>query len=676
MHTKQNTNPVKYVSGILLLTRKAKGFLVWEGHEDVEISEEDLHGALNGDEVEVEVRGMVLPPKGRAAREPAHPRGTVTKVINRARTEFVAKLAQQDSGAIVAVLDDPRFYMPMILTGNLPPDAKRGVKVVVRLDSFDGMNSPQGHVVKVLGAAGEHRVEMNSIVLEHGFSTEFPSDVADEAKDIAMRHADIIAREAESGKREDFREVTTFTIDPVDAKDFDDALSVRTRPDGTLEIGTHIADASFFVKEGTVLDREASRRATSVYLVDATIPMLPHELSNDVCSLVEGQDRLTFSSVFRLNSKAEILERRFTRSVIRSNKRFTYEQAQKILDDGAGLYISELKMLQTLSRIMRTQREREGAIDFGDNEFRFTLDENGVPVAVVRKARIETNLLIEEFMLLANREVAKFVADRAAKVPEEKLVFLYRIHDDPKPDRIEDLAIFVRAMGYEFGHIKKVNSPHPNPLLNKERGQTKYHARDIRKLLADIAGKPEEKLIKLATLRSMAKAIYSTKNIGHFGLAFEFYTHFTSPIRRYPDILVHRILASHLDGHPISRREYEHLEKLCLNASEQEAKAAGAERESVRYKQVEYISTRIGTEYSGTISGVTDWGVYVEDENSGAEGLARLSSIKSDYFEHKPKEYSIVGQRTKRKLTLGDRVRVKILAADILARTIDVEIIG
>jgi len=664
MSAKKGSVISKKVSGILQLTRKAKGFLAWEGHDDIEIATGDLHSALHGDEVEVEVTGIMLPSKGRAISQPPHPRGVVVRVISRARTEFVAKLAQQEGGAHVAILDDARFYMPMILTGNLLEEAVVGVKIIVHLDSFDETGKPQGHIVKVLGSAGEHRVEMNSIVLEHGFSTEFPEDVAKEAKKIAARHAEVIANEAESGKREDFREVTTFTIDPADAKDFDDALSVRTMPDGTFEIGIHIADASFFVTEGTALDGEAAKRATSVYLVDATIPMLPHELSNDVCSLVEGHDRLTFSSVFRLNTKAEILERRFMRSIICSDKRFTYEQAQKTLDDGVGLHIKELQILQTLSRIMRTKREHEGAIDFGDNEFRFTLDENGVPVSVVRKARIETNLLIEEFMLLANREVAKFVADRAAKVPEEKLVFLYRIHDEPKPDRIEDLSVFVRAMGYEFGHMKK------------GAVAQKYHARDIRKLLADIAGKPEEKLIRLATLRSMSKAIYSTKNIGHFGLAFEYYTHFTSPIRRYPDILVHRILASHIDEHPISQREYIHLEKLCLNASEQEAKAAGAERESVRYKQVEYMSARIGTEYSGTISGVTDWGVYVEDETSGAEGLARLSSIKSDYFEHRPKEYAIVGQRTKRKLTLGDRVRAKVTGADIVARTIDVEIIG
>jgi len=654
--------PVR-VSGIIQITRKAKGFLVWPEHEDIELATEDLHGALNGDEVEVEIRGMTAPPKGRIPRTPLHPRGIVTRVVSRARMEFVAKISER-GGKPVAILDDARFYHPMALNGTLPPQATSGAKVLVRLDAFDGVNEPRGQVLKVLGTAGEHRVEMNAIVLEHGFSTEFPDDVATEAEDIGVRHAAIIAAEAASGKREDFRTVTTFTIDPADAKDFDDALSVRTLQDGTHEIGIHIADASFFVAEGTALDREASRRATSVYLVDATIPMLPHELSNDVCSLVEGQDRLTFSAVFHLNEKAEILERRFTRSIIRSDKRFTYEGAQKVLNNGVGAHSKELQTLQKLSRILRAAREHEGAIDFGDNEFRFTLDEKGTPVSVVRKERIETNLLIEEFMLLANREVAKFVADRAARVPEEKLIFLYRIHDEPKADRIEELSMFVRALGYEFGHMKKGSAA------------STYRARDIRKLLADIAGKPEEKLIRLATLRSMAKAIYSTKNIGHFGLAFEYYTHFTSPIRRYPDILVHRILSSHLDGHPISRREYEHLEKLCINASEQEAKAAGAERESVRYKQVEYMSARIGTEYEGTISGVTDWGVYVEDDKSGAEGLARISSLKNDYYEHRPKEYAIVGQRTRHKLTLGDRVRAKIIAADLAARTIDVDIIG
>ncbi|HEX8993943.1 MAG TPA: VacB/RNase II family 3'-5' exoribonuclease, partial [Candidatus Paceibacterota bacterium] len=526
--------------GIIQLTRKAMGFVAWDGGEDIEVATKDLRGALNGDEVEVEITGVALPrgPRGiQTLQAPMRPRGEVVRVIARAREEFVCTLHEQD-GMWLGLPADQRFYRPIRLVKAAPSQTEEGARAVVKLLSFTGAKDPEGSIVEVLGRAGEHRVEQNVIVLEHGFATSFPPEVEAEAHDLARRHAQIIADEAKH--RADYRSVTTFTIDPIDAKDFDDAISVQTLPDGTYEVGVHIADASFFVAEGTALDEEAQKRGTSVYLVDATIPMLPHELSENICSLKADEDRLAFSAVFHIDQNARILERRFERSVIRSNKRFTYEEAQQILNDGRGEFIEELTVLRDIARVMRAQREEKGAIDFGDNEVRFTLDEAGVPTAVVRKQRIETNLLIEEWMLLANREVASHVAQLAEKVPEKNLIFLYRIHDEPKVDRIEELATFVRALGYEFGRVAK--------------GKTKkYTARDIRKLLKDIEGTPEEALIRTATLRSMAKAIYTTKNIGHFGLAFEYYTHFTSPIRRYPDILVHRILASHIDGKPITR---------------------------------------------------------------------------------------------------------------------------
>ncbi len=624
--------------------------------EDIEIQTADLGGALNGDEVEVMVMGFA-PTRGFKGQAPKAKRyaGKVTRVIKRAKQEFVCTIKGD-----TAIPADQKFYAPIKVKGG-----KDGEKVLVRLTSFDGKVA-HGEIVEVLGKAGEHRVEMNAIVIEKGFKTEFPPEAELEAKEYERRHQEIIA--SELPRRADFRHLDVMTIDPKDAKDFDDALSIETLEDGTYRIGVHIADASYYCAPGTAVDREARKRGTSVYLVDATIPMLPHAISGGVASLKPDEDRLAFSGIFILDAKANVLSRSFTKSVIRSKKRFTYEEAQEVLDqakvrplsDYKGLtFARELMALYTLAKIMRDRRFVEGAIDFGDNEFKFELDPiTGVPLRVIRKVRIDTNWLIEEFMLLANREVAKFVSKIAKDVPERRYAFLYRIHDDPKPDRIEELATFVRAIGYEFGHKK-----------------SKIRAKDIQKLLEEIKGKPEEHLIRTATLRSMAKAIYTTKNIGHFGLAFEYYTHFTSPIRRYPDMLVHRILASHLGGAPISREEYDGLETSCILACEQEAKAVDAERESIRYKQVEFMTPKIGQTFDGTISGVTDWGLYVEEKSSGAEGLVRVRSIGQDFFTYSQKEYALVGERTKEKYTLGDAVRVKLVAADQVTRTLDFELV-
>lgn len=642
----------KRILGIIQITRGGRGFLPLpieeraegatpgKSKDDIEVKTEDLGGALNGDEVEVELVSV-------------HPRnrGKVVKVHSRAKEEFVCTVKQQGESWI-GTPADAKVYRPMRVTGNTS-ELSEGAKVLVRLVSFTGTEDPQVEVLEVIGKSGEHRTEMNAIVLAHGFRTQFPVEVALEAQRMEAAHAATIEEEAK--KRADYRGVPTMTIDPVDAKDFDDALSLRTLPGGEFEVGVHIADATFFCSPGTAIDDEAQKRGTSVYLVDATIPMLPHELSGNVCSLRADEDRLAFSAVFRMNKDARVLERRFEKSVIRSQKRFTYEEAQQVLDQGSGTFSEELQTLRSLSRTLSAQRQQEGAIDFGDNEVRFELDADGKPLKVVRKERIETNSLIEEFMLLANREVAAYISKLAAQVPEKGFVFLYRIHDEPKADRIEELATFVRAIGYEFGKTKQKN----------------FSAKDIQKLLKQIEGKPEEHLIRTATLRSMAKAIYSTKNIGHFGLSFEYYTHFTSPIRRYPDMLVHRILASHLDGKPLTREEYGNLEKMCLAASEQEAKAVDAERDSIRYKLVEYMAPKVGQTFDGVISGVTEWGVYVEESESSAEGLVRVNTIGGDFYNYSPKEYALIGQRTKKKITLGDKVKIKLVGADLSARTLD-----
>lgn len=512
--------PKKLIPGIVEVTRKGTGYLPWPDEsekEDIEIFPEKLNGALNGDQVEVEL--LTLFPR---------PRGRVKKIVERAKTQFVCTMRGGK-----AMPDDARFKAPIEVAGS----HQDGTKVLVELFSYDGTTA-KGKVLEVIGKAGEHRTEMNAIVLEHGFATQFPPEVEVHANRLAADHAKILADELP--KRADYRDLPTMTIDPATAKDFDDALSLRELPDGTYEVGVHIADASFFAKPGTPVGDEAAKRGTSVYLVDATIPMLPHAISGGIASLMPNEDRLAFSAVFVLDKDANVLSRHFTKSVIRSDKRFTYEEAQELLDGASAKpsasislrsapqpdFAPALVTLHQLAKKMRDRRSQEGAIDFGDNEVKFELDEQGRPLKVVRKVRIDTNWLIEEFMLLANREVATYVSELAKKVPERNYVFLYRIHDEPKADRIEELATFVRAVGYDFGHAQKKH---------------RYRARDISRLLEQIDGKPEQHLIRTATLRSMAKAIYSTRNIGHFGLAFEYYTHFTSPIRRYPDMLVHRI---------------------------------------------------------------------------------------------------------------------------------------
>jgi ribonuclease R len=639
----------KRIVGIMQITRRGVGYVSWDtDKEDIEIRTEDLSGALNGDTVEVELDSLYPRPKGK-----------VVSIASRAKEVFVATL-QKKAGVLLAIPDDKKFYRPITLSTIPPYD--EGEKVLVHLISFTGIEDPVGTVIEHLGRAGEHRVEMNAIVLAHGFRTEFPEDVAREARDMEQNHAQIIKDEAP--KRADYRAVTTFTIDPVDAKDFDDALSIKELKNGELEIGIHIADVTFFVRPDTPLGHEAQKRGTSVYLVDTTIPMLPNELSGNVCSLKEGEDRLTFSAVFTMNRNGQVLERRFEKSIICSNKRFTYEEAQEVLNKGHGSLVQELGTLRALARILRTKREKEGAIDFGDNEVKFVLDKDGKPLGVVRKERLETMQLIEEFMLLANKEVAQYISKLAQKIPESRAVFLYRIHDAPKEDRIEELATFVRAIGFEFGLAQKATA-------GGSEKKKKYTARDIAHLLKQIEGKPEEHLIRTATLRSMAKAIYSTKNIGHFGLSFQYYTHFTSPIRRYPDMLAHRILASHLNGTPLTQKEFGDLEKLCIAASAREAEAVEAERESIRYKQVEYMGTKIGQIFEAVISGVTDWGLYVEEKESASEGLVPVRTIGDDFYSYNQKEYSLVGQRTKKKYALGDRVRVKLVAADLAARTLD-----
>ncbi|MBU2329945.1 VacB/RNase II family 3'-5' exoribonuclease, partial [Patescibacteria group bacterium] len=457
--------------------------------------------------------------------------------------------------------------------------------------------------------------------------------------------------------RKDFRDVTTFTIDPFDAKDFDDALSVRTLPNGNVEVGVHIADVSHFVRPGSSIDQEARKRATSVYLVDRTIPMLPHILSTDLCSLNPNEDRLAMSAVFELDKEAGIVSRWFGPTVIHSDKRFTYEDAQSVLDQQAGELLEELNILKTYADKIRARRTKKGAIAFDTPEVKILLDETGKPTEIVLKERRDTNLLIEDFMLLANEAVAEFLTSEMKKAHLTGGT-IYRIHDSPDADRIENLAQFLQVMGYN---------------LPVSAGKVKGD--DMNTLLKQVEGKPEEYLIKTATLRSMAKAVYSTKNIGHFGLAFEFYTHFTSPIRRYPDLLIHRLTKHYTVNAPFGKNEYAELDQLAMNSSERETAATEAERDSIKMKQVEYMSEHVGEEFDAVISGVSDRGIFVELTESRAEGMIRIRDLGDDYFVYDEKRYRIVGEKTQTVYALGDPVKVTLLAARLAERELDFSLV-
>lgn len=632
---------------------KGTGFVAIPGHdEDIVIPPESLSFALDGDIVEIE---LTRPVPGKRQE------GKVLRVIEPKHTEFIG-VVQKKADMYRLLPDNRRIHVRPVL-----PNATKtheGMKVVVHIEAWKNpLTDPVGDITEILGRAGDHETEMQAIIRGGGFSENFPPHVAEAGKELYARR-DEIFREAiadtqgEHPKRRDMRERITCTIDPVDAKDFDDAISLHTLDNGRFEIGIHIADVSHYVRENDTIDKEAQERGTSIYLVDRVIPMLPEVLSNDLCSLRPNEDRLAFSAVFEMDGEGRIHNEWFGQTIIHSNKRFSYEEAQGVLDTKEGPLVHELTILMDIGRKLRKKRYEEGAIAFDQPEVRFELDTNGKPLRVYAKVRTETMLMIEDFMLLANRRVAEFVYNHTKKKGRDA-AFVYRIHDVPNPEKIEDLATFLHALGYEF---------------KTQRGVV--DARDINKLLKDIEGKPEENLIKTATIRSMAKAIYTTKNIGHFGLAFKFYTHFTSPIRRYPDLMVHRLLRKHLDGSMISGKELVKYEKLSVQSSEREMTAVTAERDSIKYKQVEYMLDKVGQEFDGIVTGVTDWGIYVEEKNSRCEGMVRLASIKSDYFEHEAKKYRVKGSKTGKTYTLGSEVRIKLTRADIEERVLDFELLS
>lgn len=655
------TTPGVY-EGPITITRTGKGFFTADPEkEDLYIPPQNLYGAFPGDIVKIAEDGLSDPdPRTRTQR----PQGKVVGITRRNRTTFVGKLVRGDeigqNAAEVYLLPDwKKMYVPFLVRGESLP---LGQKVVVRFtDWLREQSFPNAVLEEIIGPAGEHETEMRALALGSGFRSDFPPGVIDEAKGLEERGVAMLAEDTEagikSGRRRDFRGITTFTIDPFTAKDFDDALSVRKLENGNIEVGVHIADVSFFVRPGTSIDDEARSRATSVYMVDRTIPMLPEILSTDLCSLNPNEDRLSMSAVFVLNDNAEVLEKWYGESVIHSDKRFTYENAQEVLDNQAGDFLEELNLLNALSGKIRARREGSGAIAFDTPEVKIELDDTGKPVSVTLKERIATMLLIEDFMLLANENVAEYLAGKFKDEGKDNHS-IYRVHDSPDADRIANLSEFLKVLGYT---------------LDAPAGKVK--GADINALLAQVKGKPEEYLIKVATLRSMSKAIYATKNIGHYGLAFSFYTHFTSPIRRYPDLLIHRMVKHFTGGDQMTADDFREFDELAQHSSEREVNATEAERDSIKMKQVEYLEGRIGEEFDAVISGVSDRGLYVELRETRAEGMARMRDIADDYFTYDEKRYRLVGERTKKQYALGDPIRVKLLAARVPEKELDFAVV-
>lgn len=649
----------KTLEGRIATTRSGVGFLTHpDFKDDIRIQHEHLNTAFNGDTVAVRLH---------AKRKGKQQTGEVTKVLKRSITQFVGVL-EKEKDLYFLVPDDRRVYTD-ILIPNPPDDVPNGYKVVVKLTQWDDpAKDPQGAVLRVLGPRGDHEVEIQSIVAARGIDTTFPDDVAAEAQKIKKEwdkeSSTYIETSIQNKERKDFREIPTFTIDPYDAKDFDDALSFREitssksektnkQTNKLYEVGIHIADVSHFVKPGSVLDSEARERGFSTYLVDRTIPMLPEELSNDLCSLNPDTDRLSYSAVFVLDEEARVQDRWFGRGVIHSDKRFTYQEAQDTLNKKGGVFKEELSVLNALAKTLRARRMKEGSIDFDREEVEIELDEKNRPSRIYRKKLLDTNKLIEDFMLLANREVAKNIF-RAHEKKEVERAFIYRVHEHPDREKLQQVQMLIRAVGHDLG----------NP-------GSRIDARDINQLFKEIKGEPIENTIKTALIRTMARAEYGTKNIGHFGLGFEHYTHFTSPIRRYPDLLVHRLLEEHLKSKHIPQSSYQSFKQLAWELSQKEAAIQEAERESIKYKQVEYMTSHIGEAFTGIITGVTEWGIYVEEEQTGAEGLVRISSIKDDYYIFDEKHFRLRGKRTKKTYALGDTVRMKITGANVDQKTID-----
>lgn len=632
----------KIITGTISINSKGVGFVTVEGSEqDIQIDTIFLNTALHGDEVEV----SLLP-----RMDTRKLNGEVVRVIKRAKMQFVGTV-DKDRVAAFVIPDDTRMYTDIILSPEESKDLRSNLKVLVEIVKWtDPKKPPEGKLIRVIGKKGENDVEMEAIVLEKGFQIGFPAGVMREAEALEKKSKPIPA--ADIAARRDFRPITTFTIDPVDAKDFDDAISFRELVDGLLEIGVHIADVSHYVRHGTAIDKEAIHRGVSIYLVDRTIPMLPEVLSNDICSLNPHEDKLTYSAVLTMTPKGELKDVWLGRTVINSNRRFTYEDAQKVLDDKKGDFYHELNVLNTIAKIFREKRMKGGAIDFEKDEVKFKLDETGHPVGIIKKVRLDVHKLVEEYMILANREVAAYLSREIKRI--NKGASIYRIHDLPKKEATAELIALLRMLGYE---VKTKDGA--------------ISSQEMNRLFEAIKNKPEESLIKILAMRSMAKAIYSTKNIGHYGLALEDYTHFTSPIRRYADLLVHRILEKHLKGRNLTQDEVDWHHSIAMELSEREMDATSAERDSIAYKQIEYMMDRIGDVYTGVISGISKWGVYVEETETQASGMIKFRDMADDMYIYNDGAHFIIGEKTKKKYSIGDPVKIKVVGGDLMRKTLD-----
>ncbi len=617
-------------------------FVAVEGQDDdIYVDSDNLNGAMHQDTVKLEVMTG-----GNRGRSGSRIEGRVLEVIDRGQPDVVGVIEIWPKYALVEP-DNRKLYQPIHIQLDDLNGATDNDKVIVHIEQWPSRTrKAEGKVVTILGKAGENDAEMHAILAEFGLPIDFPKQVEQEAEAIP----DAIPKK-EIANRRDMRQTATFTIDPADAKDFDDALSVEYLDNGNVEVGIHIADVSYYVQPDTELEKEAYRRATSVYLVDRTVPMLPEKLSNGLCSLRPNEDRLAFSAVFEMTTGGKLIGEWFGRTVIHSDRRFSYEEAQEVIETGAGDYPDMLTLLNDMSKILRKERFKKGAINFETVEVKFRLDENGKPLGIYQKERKDSNKLIEEFMLLANRRVAEYVYGLSKG--KNKNTMVYRVHEAPDPERLKSFASFISKLGY------KVETDDENEI-----------AKSMNHMLEEVEGKPEQNLIESLAVRTMSKARYTTDDFGHFGLAFRRYSHFTSPIRRYPDVMAHRLLQHYIDGgkSPAS----EPYEEACKHSSERERMAAEAERASIKYKQVEYMSTMDhNEEFDGIITGVTDFGIFVEITATASEGLIRMADLNGDFYELDKENYRLIGQRTKKIYTFGDSVKVKVKDTNLARRSMD-----